>query len=763
MRAAFVPLVLRTNQWQSPGHRTTNGRLPFRTRSVGAHRRAFATARRSATATKASDSNNDDGPPTTDSSPDDTIIPEKIRWIFEEADGDFLDDEDDDDSFFDDLFLTDDEEYDDYDDTGGFLVDDSDEDGPGAGLSEDDLMELHDVYADTSLPRDPAEAPPPATEPMASGSPIPPGAEESIAASTVAAAAQTSGKTTNAVSMENILASLESDLSYFYLRDELGITEDTMWKITNDAPSVLGFKANNVRNKVKVLQSLVGLTDDEIRQLITLQPTLLQLSAKKNLAPTILYWIRRLEIGKEELRTLILGCPNLLKFSRANIHRKLVFFQTTMGYTVSECRKILLKDPRLLTCSVKTGLIPRLRFLHKEVEISLPDIRKIALKNPSILRMSVEQNLTPKCIFYFILTLHMENKDVAKMLLKYPRILNYNLEHHILPIHHYFLSLEFSTYEFSYILQRYPRLITYSLMRIKRRIGYLRYELSLEAKAVRRILHYCPQIISLGQDNLEETIGFLLNAVAPGATLSATTTSTSTSESGRRSFSGSDSPADELVETDDRDALAIVQILVTSLPTLVALSIENNLSPKVDYLREKLGQEELSGALLRMPALLGYSLEKRIRPRLERLEECGIPLGTITQAITLRQDLYEEWVEKRVRKQAKQREQPAKQRKPRGLARKKTKTAAATRARKRSTVSKRKPAEGVPPAVSAAAGSASDVDVDVDNNNNNNDHDNDTKSRATAKGESTDGKNTATTEGGRVVEDGGKIIHWRRR
>ena len=85
--------------------------------------------------------------------------------------------------------------------------------------------------------------------------------------------------------------------------------------------------------------------------------------------------------------------------------------------------------------------------------------------------MSVDQNLTPKCVFYFIMTLQMNTKDVGKLLIKYPQILDYNLEHHTLPIHHYFLSLDFSTYEFSRIIQKYPRLVTYSLIHIKRRIG----------------------------------------------------------------------------------------------------------------------------------------------------------------------------------------------------------------------------------------------------------------------------------------------------
>ncbi len=624
-----------------------------------------------------------------------STIPEKIRWVFDQTDGDFFDDEDD--SFFDDLFLTDDEE------DGGFITDDNE--GPDASLNEDDLMRLHDMYPDINFV---AAATNQSTVSNNQGS-VPSPATETAAAATAAAVQENSSIGTT-VSLDNILASLESDLSYFYLRDELGISEDVMWKITNDAPSVLGLKANNVRNKVRVLQSLVGFSDAEIRQLITSQPTLLQLSVKKNLSPSILYWIRQLQMGKQELKTLILGCPALLKYSKSNVHAKLMFFQTTMGYSLSECRKLLVKEPRLLTSSVKTGLIPRLQFLHKEVVISLPDIRTIVQKNPKILLMSVEQNLTPKCVFYFIMTLQMQTEDVGKLLKKYPQILDYNLEHHTLPIHHYFLSLDFSTYEFSRIIQKYPRLVTYSLIHIKRRIGYLRFELSLEANAIRRILYQCPQIVSLGQENIVQTVDFLLQAVAPGSSLVDSKDVTTSTES-------------DLVETDDKDALAIVQILIAGLPTLLALSIEKNLSPKVEYLRQVLGQDELSSALLRMPALLGYSLEKRIRPRLERMLDADIAPGRITVAITLKEDAFDQWLQRQSQKE--------------------------NAPRRRSSKTTNNSVEDSPALTVPLINQLEETATETQ----------------TKSAEDDDAEDDGTANGGnsRVVEEGGKIIHWRRR
>ncbi|KAG7373519.1 mitochondrial transcription termination factor (mTERF) family protein [Nitzschia inconspicua] len=460
------------------------------------------------------------------------------------------------------------------------------------------------------------------------------------------------------------LEDISPNLSYFYLRDELGLSEDIMWKITLNAPSVLGLKAETVRNKVKVLQSLMGLSDEEIRHVVSVQPTILQLSAKKNISPTVLYLQRQLDLSRKELRQLLVGNPSLLNYSLKNLHSKIVsFFQHTMGYTPAEVRKILLKDPWLLACSVHNGLLPRLEFLHREVKISSQDLRVILFKNPKILRMSVDQNLQPKLIFFFILTLRMSPKDVSKLLLKYPQILDYHLERHIRPIYQYLIQLELlSSYEFSNLLKRFPRFVTFSLARIKQRIGYLRYQLCLDAKSIRRILYQSPQAMSLSQENLETTIQFLLETVAPNATNTTTTLQYDPEddpeidlelafdkrylESDNDDNYNDDDGDMEWTMDDEQYSLHIIQTLISGMPSLLHLNVTTSLRPKVEYLRGVLGQDELSRALLTFPPLLGYSLENRIQPRLQKLVQAGIPGGKITFCLPMKEEAFNLWLER---------------------------------------------------------------------------------------------------------------------
>ncbi|CAJ1934222.1 unnamed protein product [Cylindrotheca closterium] len=419
---------------------------------------------------------------------------------------------------------------------------------------------------------------------------------------------------------------ISSDVAYFYLRDELGLSEDTMWRITNEAGSVLGMKASTLREKVAVLKTSMILSDEELRAMITVFPTLLHLSAENNLAPKIRFLLQELDLKQEELKKIVTGCPPILGYSFENLSSKLSFFTDTMGFTKKECRDILLELPRVIASSVETGLIPRLQFLRQEIRIPNSDIRKIVKKNPRVLTMSVEHNLQPKLIFYFIMTLYMQPDEVRKLLLSYPQILNYNLENHIQPITRQFLSFDFSAYEFSRMLLRFPRLMTCSLTKIKRVVSYLRFALGLEASDVRRVLHQAPQVVSLTIENLQQKVDYLLEVAEPG------------------SVAGHPS------------STRVLRKLIVGMPSLLHLNIETNLKPKVEFLQTQLGPEELSKAIDRLPTLLGYSLDNRIKPRLMQILEAGVDGGSITVGIPMKEDKFEGWLDRRAKKMAKENE-----------------------------------------------------------------------------------------------------------
>jgi mTERF domain-containing protein len=398
-----------------------------------------------------------------------------------------------------------------------------------------------------------------------------------------------------------------SNIAYFYLQNELKIPAEDMWKITNEAGSILGMTAKTLRHKVELMRRTMDLSDDDIRTMMKRHPSILHLSADKNLAPTILFLQRALDLSREDLRALTVPFPSILCYSLANLKAKINLFTKLLGFSIDECRSLFVGQPKLLTASVTTGLLPRVQFMLQEMQMPLADFRTLIKKNPLILLYSLEHNLRPKLIYFLIMTLHMEPRTVSKLLLKYPPILDYNLNNHILPISRYLVvELEFAPIEVRQILLKFPRLITWSIFKIKHVVGYLRYELGMDAAQVKRILYQAPQVIGLSETNLKNKVQYL-----------------------RETFAFKE---EELRK------------VVAGMPTLILCSTDTNLHPKIEFLSGVLGDRELRGAILLQPSLLGYSLDKRIRPRMKAILDIGAHPRAITVGISMKDDAFRLWL-----------------------------------------------------------------------------------------------------------------------
>ena len=374
---------------------------------------------------------------------------------------------------------------------------------------------------------------------------------------------------------------------------------------------------------MSLLRRTMNLSDEDVRVILSKQPALLHYSADRNLAPTILFLVRALDLSKSELRSMVIDCPSILGYSLDNLRRKIAFFAALYANEeddgIDRIRQLLVATPKLLLAAVDTGLMPRMKFLHNEIQFSREELQRLYEKNPKLFLYSLDGNLREKIVFFFILQLRMETKDVRKILLSYPQVMDYNLENHMKPIAEYCMTeLKFSGDEFGSIILKFPRLFTYSLFRIKHVIGYLRYELELEPRQAKRVIFQAPQILGLGEDNVKEKLDLIRNRL--------------------------DLSSNEL------------GFVFSKMPTLICLGTNTTLVPKLDYLGDKLSDENhpnnqlLKETIIKQPTLLGYSLEGRIKPRMERLIAAGVPPHKITVGISMSEENFERWLESSISK-----------------------------------------------------------------------------------------------------------------
>ena len=177
------------------------------------------------------------------------------------------------------------------------------------------------------------------------------------------------------------LAPAES-IAYFYLQKTIGLSSDIMWKITNEAGSVLGFTVPNLKQKITFLKDVMDLSEEDIRIILTKQPSILHLSSDRNLRPKIAFLRRVLDLSKDDLRHMVVSYPCILCYAITNLRSKLFFFRDELGFGLvdddvdvdvnahvrlnigkengkkkgkndaSELRKLLIQFPKLLIAAV---------------------------------------------------------------------------------------------------------------------------------------------------------------------------------------------------------------------------------------------------------------------------------------------------------------------------------------------------------------------------------------------------------------------------
>jgi hypothetical protein len=90
--------------------------------------------------------------------------------------------------------------------------------------------------------------------------------------------------------------------------------------------------------------------------------------------------------------------------------------------------------------------------------------------------------------------------------------------------------------------------------------------------------------------------------------------------------------------------------VIVTFPQLLGLSLEKNLKPKVEFLLGApnhgagLSKDELRELIAYQPALLAYSLSKRIRPRIETMQRHGISFSFVPSYImSMSNSKFDRW------------------------------------------------------------------------------------------------------------------------
>mmetsp|Transcript_10928 Transcript_10928/g.31353 ORF Transcript_10928/g.31353 Transcript_10928/m.31353 type:complete len:569 (-) Transcript_10928:32-1738(-) len=372
-------------------------------------------------------------------------------------------------------------------------------------------------------------------------------------------------------------------MAYFYLSSVLRLEDSAMLRITISYPSILGLSVNRrIRPSLRCLRDDLQLSPDAVLAVISKQPAVLQISPHGHLRPKIRWLREALVVTTRQLASIVSTFPAILTYSiRENLEPKVDYFQETLGFTPAEFGAMVRRFPSLLSLSLQRNLIPKVELLDEHLGLDRPALRRLLQRVPMVLASSMEQNLEPK-VYYLRAELGFSPDQCARLLRLSPQVILIPLDETLIPLIEYLqVDLGFSIADVRRALLRFPRMPTYSLEnKLKPRIEFLETSFDLEPMALRNFLCAAPQVLGV---QLEDRLRSL---------------------------------REDLGMSDYQ-----MRACVLGLPTVLTYSVHNNLIPKIQYMMDHTAstRDEVLNMCMAKPSVLGYSLEKRIAPRLEVL------------------------------------------------------------------------------------------------------------------------------------------------
>lgn len=242
----------------------------------------------------------------------------------------------------------------------------------------------------------------------------------------------------------------------------------------------------------------------------------------------------------------------------------------------------------------KSSAQERLEFLLS-IGVKHKDIRKIILRQPQLLEYTVENNL--KSHVTFLTSLGIPDSRIGQIITATPSLFSYSVENSLKPTVTYLLEeVGIEKNDLAKVVQLSPQIL---VQRINTswtaRFNFLTRELDAPRDSIVKMVRKHPQLLHYSiEDGLLPRINFF------------------------RSIGMRNSE--------------IVKVL-TSITQVFSLSLEGNLKPKYSYLVNELGNEVRS--LTKYPMYLSLSLDQRIRPRhlflvsLKRAPKGPFPLSSL--------------------------------------------------------------------------------------------------------------------------------------
>ncbi|CAN1221325.1 Transcription termination factor MTERF9, chloroplastic [Linum grandiflorum] len=213
----------------------------------------------------------------------------------------------------------------------------------------------------------------------------------------------------------------------------------------------------------------------------------------------------------------------------------------------------------------------------------------------------------------YLMSVGVKQRDVKRILLKQPQILEYTVEKNLKPHVAFLRSLGVPNSRMGQIIAASPSLLSYSVERsLKPTVRYLVEEVGINEKILGKVVKLSPQILVQRIDISWNTRYIFLSKELGAPRDNIVKMVTKHPQLLHYSIDNGLLPRINFLRSIGLNDAEIVKVM-TSLTQVLSLSLEDNLKPKYMYLINELQNEVKS--LTKYPMYFSLSLDQRIRPR----------------------------------------------------------------------------------------------------------------------------------------------------
>ncbi|CAM9949448.1 unnamed protein product [Scytosiphon promiscuus] len=399
------------------------------------------------------------------------------------------------------------------------------------------------------------------------------------------------------------------------LKEELGLSPHEVIKIILGRPKILGTPTRTLERQLSFYLDVFKLSKYELRTLVVKNPTILRLSVD-NLRKKMCFFTEDLRLRPLQVKKVVNQSPNILGHSvEKKMRPNIAYLEGVLGIPRNNIKRVIVALPNLLSYNVDSNLKPKVEWLQANIMLRDDQLRKALTQHPQIFCLSIEDNLNPR-IAWLRKSFCVSDMGLRDMVSKNPSILFYNPETGIKRKMNFFTDeLGVPEAQVRKILIRSPILLSYSSDAMRKRVSYFEEGLELDADDISSFISRCPQVLGYGEDGMESKVVFLMQAL----------------------------------HATRKEVICIV----FKFPHVLNLSIEKNLRGKIDFFTNELegSVDDVRGVISGSPALLGYSLTKRLARRVLVLRSAGVKINftdhvwLVSSATPLR---FSRWIERHV-------------------------------------------------------------------------------------------------------------------